>query len=137
MANSIVKNDSQENRLSDTMFDDWEEISSDFGRKIKFGDGTKDTTAVLVGEFTGLNVIPVGDGVDSSGNPLDTATACEFVTVPEGEKVYAWLNFALQAIINDDKMIVGDTVRISFAGTQETKRNLNPVTKLTIARKPR
>lgn len=130
-----IADDKQENRLSDSGFEEWDTISSEFGTKIEWGDGTNGTTDVFVGEFLGVNSVALGEP-DDQGNPLDTAEAAEFVDA-NGEKFYSWLNFALKNIIEDETMIPGDTVRICYAGTAPTKRNLNPVTKLTIQRKPR
>ena len=135
MTGRSIKPDAQENRLSDSDYESWDTISSDFGTKISWGDGSNGTTSEFVGEYLGRNDIPIGEP-DEHGNPLDTMSAAEFVNT-NGEKFYSWINFALGNMIEDEVMIPGDTVRIVYAGSAPTKRGLNPVTKLNIQRKPR
>ena len=135
MAGRTIKPDSQENRLSDADFEQWETISSDFGTKLTWGDGSNGTCSEFVGNYLGTNVIPIGEP-DEDGNPLDSMSAAEFVD-SNGEKFYCWINFALGAAIEKGEMQEGDTVRITYLGESPTKRGLNPVKKLGIQRKPR
>lgn len=135
MATKPVKSDAQENRLSDSDYETWETVSSEFGTKLMWGDGTGGTTTVFVGEYLGENIVPMGE-VDDDGNALDTAPAAEFVD-SNGEKFYCWQNYAIKTAIEEKKFVAGDTVRIKYLGSEQTKRGLNPVTKLQIQVKPR
>jgi hypothetical protein len=117
------------NSLDDSAFDEWETVSRDFGYKVEWGLGTGQTE-VFVGQFLGLNDVPATDGSE------DVMTAAEFLD-SAGAKAYCWASFALRDAVENDTMRAGDTVRIKYAGEQQTKRGLNPVKKLTIQVKPR
>jgi hypothetical protein len=136
MPRATVKQDSQENRLDDASFDDWETVSSDFGTKIVWGKNEKaGETETFVGTFLGVRIVPLGDA-DSEGNVLDTAEAAEFADM-NGERFYSWLPYALKSAIEDETIIPNDVVRIHYTGETATKRGLNPVKTFDIKRKPR
>lgn len=120
-ANTRLANDP----MADFDWDSWdnadvEDLSSDFGTKLKFGDKPGEITD-FVGIFQGTKHIPNPDDAD------EIMHAAEF-TDREGEKCYAWLTFALnEAITTEGGIAVGDLVRIEWKGRQPTKRGLNPV----------
>lgn len=111
--------------MADFDWDSWdnaevEDLSSNFGTKIKFGDKPGEVKE-FTGVFQGTKDVPNPDDDD------EMMHAAEFLD-RDGEKCYAWLTFALnEAVTNEGGIKVGDLVRIEWKGRQDTKRGLNPV----------
>jgi hypothetical protein len=123
-----------ETRFSDADFEEWETVSSDFGTKIKWGNGP-DETEQFVGVYKATREVPIGE-VNENGEPFETAIAVEFADM-NGELFYSWQNFALKDAIAKGTIQEGDTLMIKYTGEASTSRGLNPVKTFTIKVKPR
>lgn len=105
----------------DSFWDDAEDVSMNFGVKIKFGTNEKKGEITrFTGRFIGTKQVPNED------DPSEMMNAAEFLD-EHGDKCYCWMTYALKEAIENAAITNGDYCRITLIGEQETKRGLNPV----------
>lgn len=117
-----------EDSFSDADFDNWEQISEDFGTKIEWAEGVTVTLRYL-----GVKQV---EQINEQTGEKELIDAALFEDA-KGEKFYSWQPFALAEVITSGKLQEKDIVRIACTGEAGTKRNLNPVKKFDIRVKPR
>lgn len=109
--------------FSDADFDQWEQLSEDFGTRIEWS-----TAGAVILRFDGVKTV-----TQESGETFTLALFSDAI----GGVFNASIPFALQEVIDKGSLKESDIVRIEYKGEAPTSKNLNPVKKFDIRVKPR
>lgn len=122
-AGKEAENSSIIDSFSDADFDQWEQVSEDFGTRLEWSIGT---TVTL--RFIGTKEVTQEDGNTFTLSLFEDAL---------GELYNASIPYALQEAIDNGRLKEQDIARIAVKGEATTGKGLNPVKKFDIRVKPR